>query len=197
MDDPRSPGRGSPDDTSEPSRPGEGSALTRRSFVVRALAAIGGVLAAAVALPSAIFVTAPGWRARTPLRWLSLSVSPTLRTNDWTTIGKLTDFEVGVPQYRILQREVVDGWVREKAPVGIHVVRETETDVAVMDPHCTHLGCPLSWSAGAERFLCPCHGGAFDATGQVVAGPPPRPMARYDTRIQDGEIQIASLREGA
>lgn len=197
MDDRRTPERRSHDETAEPKGPGESSGLSRRSFVVRAMAAIGGVIAAAVAIPVAGFATAPGWRARAPLRWLSTSVSPTLRTNDWTTVGKLTDFEVGVPQYRILEREVIDGWVREKAPVGIHVVRESDTDVAILDPHCTHLGCPLSWSAGAGRFLCPCHGGAFDATGQVVAGPPPRPMVRYDTRIQDGEIQIASLQEGA
>lgn len=47
---------------------------------------------------------------------------------------------------------------------------------------CTHLACAVLWRAdrGAEGELyCPCHEGVFDArTGEVTAGPPPRPLPR-------------------
>jgi Rieske Fe-S protein len=109
----------------------------------------------------------------------------------------LADFEVGVPQYVKVERPVVDGWVQETAPVGVHVMRTSETDVLVLDPHCTHLGCPLAWSTGSRSFACPCHGGQFSGGGEVIAGPPPRPMIRYETRIQDGEVLIGALQEGA
>lgn len=42
---------------------------------------------------------------------------------------------------------------------------------------CTHLGCSVLWTD--ERLRCPCHDGEFDpGTGQVLAGPPPRPLPR-------------------
>jgi Rieske Fe-S protein len=47
---------------------------------------------------------------------------------------------------------------------------------------CTHLACAVLWRAdrGPEgELLCPCHEGVFDArTGQVSAGPPPRPLPK-------------------
>ena len=184
-------------DPSPGDMPGEKPALSRRTFVVRAVAAIGGAIAALVGIPIVGFAAAPGWQARTPIRLLSPSVVPTLRSSALTSIGKLADFEVGVPKYVQVERPVVDGWVEENAPIGVHVVRTSETGVAVFDPHCTHLGCPLAWSAGSKSFVCPCHGGSFDGDGEVIAGPPPRPMTRYETRIQDDEVFIGALQEGA
>ncbi len=178
--------------------PGNEPRLSRRSFVLRSLAVIGGGIAAVLAFPIAGFATAPGWKARTPIRWLGTSVAPTLRSDDWTSVGRLADFEIGVPQYLQVDRHVVDGWVSETAPIGVHVVRQGETEVTVFDPHCTHLGCPLSWSTGSENFVCPCHGGSFNASGEVISGPPPRSMIQYQTRIEGDEILFGQmLVEGA
>ena len=161
--------------------------LSRRSFVIRTLAVIGAGVTAALAIPVAGFAGAPAWMSRGPLRFLSMSVAPTLRSDEWTSVGKVVDFEVGKPSYLEVDRHVVDGWVTETAPVGVHVVRKTDAEVVVFDPHCTHLGCPLSWSDGAGSFVCPCHGGSFDVAGTVVSGPPPRPMIRYESKIEGGE----------
>jgi menaquinol-cytochrome c reductase iron-sulfur subunit len=177
--------------------PDEGPALSRRNFVVRVLGLIGGAIAAVLGIPVVGFASAPGWQAKAPVRLLSTSIVPTLRSSALTSVGRLADFEVGVPQYVKVDRPVVDGWVAENAPVGVHVVRTSETDVAVFDPHCTHLGCPLAWSTGSRSFVCPCHGGSFTHDGDVIAGPPPGPMLRYETRIQDGEVFVGGLQEGA
>lgn len=167
--------------------------LSRRRFIVRVMTVVGGAIAALLAIPVAGFATAPGWQAKTSPKLLSTSISPTLRSADWTSVGKLVDFEVGVPKYLQVKRHIVDGWVTEDAPIGIQVVRTTESDVVVFDPHCTHLGCPLSWSSGAEAFECPCHGGSFKATGEVISGPPPRPMIRYETKTEGGELFIGAF----
>jgi Rieske Fe-S protein len=172
-------------------------ALSRRTFVLQALGLIGGGIAAVLGIPIAGFASAPGWQAKTPARLLSVSVVPTLRSSALTPVGKLADFAVGVPQYVKVGRPIVDGWVQEDAPVGVHVVRTSETDVAVFDPHCTHLGCPLAWSPGARSFVCPCHGGSFDGEGRVIGGPPPRPMIRYETQVQDGDVLIGALQDKA
>jgi menaquinol-cytochrome c reductase iron-sulfur subunit len=171
----------------------DSSDLSRRRFIVRAMVGLGAAIAALLAIPIAGFATAPGWQAKTPPKILSTSVAPTLRSSEWTSVGKVVDFEVGVPKYLEVERNVVDGWVTENTPIGIQVVRTTDADVVVFDPHCTHLGCPLSWSTGAEAFVCPCHGGSFKSTGQVVSGPPPRPMIRYQTRTEGGEVFIGTF----
>lgn len=42
---------------------------------------------------------------------------------------------------------------------------------------CTHLSCAVLWESGREELLCPCHNGRFAASnGEVLAGPPPRPL---------------------
>jgi nitrite reductase/ring-hydroxylating ferredoxin subunit len=42
---------------------------------------------------------------------------------------------------------------------------------------CTHLSCAVLWREG--ELQCPCHDGRFSVgSGQVLAGPPPRPLPR-------------------
>ena len=46
---------------------------------------------------------------------------------------------------------------------------------------CTHLSCAVLWRAEHEELLCPCHNGRFGASsGEVLAGPPPRPLPVID-----------------
>ncbi len=35
--------------------------------------------------------------------------------------------------------------------------------------------------------------GQFSVEGDVVGGPPPRPMAQYECRVVDGEVQVGPL----
>ena len=171
--------------------------FSRRTFFLRALAGIGGAFAAAVAIPVIGFGTAPFWREKPQLNLLASAVTPALRASGWSSAGRLDDFTVGEPRLVTLSRQVVDGWVKGEAEVAVYVLRTGLSEAVAFDHHCTHLGCPLAWSGGAKRFLCPCHGGAFDATGNVVAGPPPRPMLAYDIQVAQGEILVGALAEGA
>jgi menaquinol-cytochrome c reductase iron-sulfur subunit len=171
--------------------------LSRRTFFLKALTGIGGIFAAAVAIPVIGFGAAPFWEARSRFRLLGQAVTPVLRGSGWAAAGALDDFTVGEPRLVVVPREVVDGWVRDTQPVACYVSRTSATEVTAFDHHCTHLGCPLSWSAGAKRFLCPCHGGAFDPSGNVVAGPPPRPMLRYEAKIENGQVLVGPLQEGS
>lgn len=54
---------------------------------------------------------------------------------------------------------------------------------------CTHLSCAVLYQAGVRQFFCPCHDGRFDAaTGNVLAGPPTRPLPSIELRVQGGVI---------
>ena len=41
---------------------------------------------------------------------------------------------------------------------------------------CTHLGCIPGYKPASQEFVCACHGGIFNASGENVFGPPPRPL---------------------
>jgi Rieske Fe-S protein len=56
-------------------------------------------------------------------------------------------------------------------------------EVTALSSTCTHLGCQVRWDRDASRFLCPCHGGAYDARGRVLEGPPPRPLDTIEVRV--------------
>jgi len=169
----------------------------RRTFVVRALGGVGAVLAAAVAIPVAGMAAAPATRG--PLRWSALagSVPPTPRSTGFVSLGPIANFPVGVPTLLPVTVSVDIGGSVQDAQIAVYVVRPHEQSVVILDIHCTHMGCPVAWSQGAKRFLCPCHGGAFTADGHQADGPPPRPLDRYQAIIANQEIWMGPLIEGA
>jgi Rieske Fe-S protein len=57
-------------------------------------------------------------------------------------------------------------------------------------PVCPHLGCLVNWDGRATQFICPCHGGKYDKMGNVVAGPPPRPLTRLPLKITEEKVFI-------
>jgi Rieske Fe-S protein len=55
---------------------------------------------------------------------------------------------------------------------------------------CTHLSCPVYYDKDSRHLECPCHEGGFDvATGNVLYGPPPRPLDRIELETRaNGEV---------
>jgi len=60
---------------------------------------------------------------------------------------------------------------------------------------CTHRGGPLDEGEFADGCVrCPWHGGRFSlADGSVLAGPPVFPLARFETRLRDGQIELRAF----
>ena len=55
---------------------------------------------------------------------------------------------------------------------------------------CTHLGCTVPWVEKEMKFACPCHGSAFDITGNVIAAPAPRALNIYPITIENNIINV-------
>jgi thiosulfate dehydrogenase [quinone] large subunit len=56
---------------------------------------------------------------------------------------------------------------------------------------CTHAGCPVQYDPATVQFVCPCHGGVYNArTGHVVSGPPPAPPQAIAVRAVDGQLWV-------
>ena len=149
--------------------------LSRRRFLEKLSLALGGFCAAIVGLPLIGFIVAPLFR-KVPQQWV--------------TLGKVGDFQVG----KTVTVTVIDSsplpWAGITAKNAVWLRRESDTSFIAFSANCTHLGCPVRWMEGAELFMCPCHGGVYYKDGNVAAGPPPRPLVRYDVRIEDGEVKM-------
>jgi cytochrome b6-f complex iron-sulfur subunit len=62
---------------------------------------------------------------------------------------------------------------------------------------CTHLTCPVYYSKGDDRLECPCHEGGFDVhTGNVIYGPPPRPLDRIEIEARGFDVWATGLIKG-
>ena len=55
---------------------------------------------------------------------------------------------------------------------------------------CTHLGCTVPWVEKEMKFACPCHGSAFDITGNVIEAPAPRALNIYPITIENNLIKV-------
>lgn len=110
----------------------------------------------------------------------------------WQVVGRVDDFEVG----KIVEVEITDPstvpWTGVTGKSGAWLHRRSDTEFVAFSLNCTHLGCPVRWEAGAQLFMCPCHGGVYYADGNVAGGPPPKPLPRYPVRVRGGNVQVQS-----
>jgi len=69
------------------------------------------------------------------------------------------------------------------------LIRTDSGDYHAFGQKCTHLACPVYYAREHKRLECPCHEGAFDAaTGNVLYGPPPRPLDVIDVEVREGAV---------
>ena len=52
---------------------------------------------------------------------------------------------------------------------------------------CTHEGCVVGYNSTTYQFQCPCDGGVFDISGNVLSGPAPTALPSY-TVTQSGNM---------
>jgi cytochrome b6-f complex iron-sulfur subunit len=69
------------------------------------------------------------------------------------------------------------------------LVRQT-TGVLALANECTHQKCPVDYLPERNVIFCPCHGAQFSVTGAVLAGPASRPLDRFATALQDGQVIV-------
>lgn len=56
---------------------------------------------------------------------------------------------------------------------------------------CTHLTCAVRFREDLQKIECPCHHGFFSPdTGEVLQGPPPRPLPQLEVVIKDGKVFV-------
>jgi quinol---cytochrome c reductase iron-sulfur subunit, bacillus type len=109
----------------------------------------------------------------------------------WIPLGPAEEFAEG-RQEKEYAYEYLDGWYAATRTRRVMAGKEAGEWIA-LSTECTHLGCGVSWDPAKEQFICYCHNGIFDARGNVVGGPPPRPLDRLQARVNEATGQLEVL----
>jgi Rieske Fe-S protein len=132
---------------------------------------------------------------------LSFALSPLVKrasaTGGALDLGSAKDFDavangaLGASEI-VLTRKVEDGYMTRVVKERLAVVKDASapSGLAAVSTTCTHLGCGVAWNAERKAFLCPCHGGVYGADGRVLAGPPPRPLAKAPLVVAGGRATV-------
>jgi cytochrome b6-f complex iron-sulfur subunit len=70
------------------------------------------------------------------------------------------------------------------------VVRLDASRVVALSAVCTHVRCIVGFDPERRALVCPCHDGRFDLAGNVLSGPPPRPLTSYPVSVRAGDIFV-------
>ncbi|MBV9296035.1 MAG: Rieske (2Fe-2S) protein [Acidobacteriaceae bacterium] len=152
--------------------------LDRRAFLERTIYTLMSLIAGAVSITSALYLLRP---------------PKNQSRSDWADAGDLRDFKPGVPKQITFERNHTDGWRAFAGKDSVWVVKNPDDSVTAFVPSCTHLGCAYAWQARRGAFVCPCHGSVFSQTGQVITGPAPRPLDRYQIEQTGSRLRIGPI----
>ncbi len=160
----------------------EGETVTRRRLMTGTAHAAGGIAAAAFILPSVGFALGPVFE-KTEERW-----EPVGRPEEFSADTYVPKVVTLVPE--IGETGKSTAYIRAYNPQIDTEPRDQYNGWIALSHRCMHLGCPVRFVEASSRFICPCHGGVYDISGQVAGGPPVRPLDRFYTRERNGQVQV-------
>ena len=109
---------------------------------------------------------------------------------EWQAVGAVDGFETGATVKVSFREPTALPWAGYVANNAAWLRRRNEQEFIAFSLYCSHLGCPIRWEAGAQLFMCPCHGGIFYADGTVASGPPRAALSLYPVRVRNGQVEI-------
>lgn len=150
--------------------------LARSEFVKIVGAFIGTVMGGILAFPMIDYLVSPALKAE--------------ERDEWVSLGPVDDYPINVPTFFSFTRSRVNGWEKTVNSHGMYVLRNNIGTVSVYSDICTHLACKIKWYESRREYICPYHDGHFDIEGNVTKGPPPRPLDKFHTKLEDGNLSI-------
>ncbi len=86
--------------------------------------------------------------------------------------------------------EFKPGTVTEIQKGHFYISRLEDGTALAMWWRCTHLGCTVPWREDEGQFHCPCHGSLYNAKGEVIGGPAPRPLDLFTIDMTSGDVVV-------
>ena len=152
----------------------------RRTFFLTMIYGLWGVITTALSLPAAVYLLLP----------------PKIRKGtEWAEAGDITKMVPNSPVEMVFRHNRVDGWRISSEKSTAWAVKLASGQMIAFAPQCTHLGCAYHWDDPNKQFICPCHTSVFSVDGKVLSGPAPRPLDRYDVKIEKNKLMVGEIRE--
>ncbi len=137
---------------------------SRRGFMGKAFGAVAGVGAVA-----SLYAMKKSWD---PLPSVKAAGFTTLDMSAYNANELVTEKWRGKPIFVLkYSKEMADNLTDKQKSRSIFINGEA---YLVNLGLCTHLGCIPSYNSDEKSFLCACHGGQYDYSGDVTKAPPPR-----------------------
>jgi menaquinol-cytochrome c reductase iron-sulfur subunit len=150
--------------------------LSRRNFLGLATWVIGGVIGAGMLIPAIMYIVGPALKKQL--------------TQQWIRLGPASKVELDTPTLYKFKIQRQSGWIADEEEISVYVYSEDGRTYKALSNVCTHLGCRIRWVAELGEFFCPCHNAIFDKQGNVVSGPPPRPLDQFQVKVEDGQLLV-------
>ena len=118
------------------------------------------------------------------------SIAPALSPagkSEWTDVGLVEDISEGKPVKRSVVVSRTAGWAQFNSQQLVWVTKRAE-GITVFSAICPHLGCTIN--EAAKGFVCACHGSAWNAEGEKIAGPTPRNMDTLESRTEGDLLKV-------
>ena len=71
------------------------------------------------------------------------------------------------------------------------LINTAEGTLVALSAVCTHLTCTVRYDGETGTLFCPCHNGRFDLSGNVLSGPPPRPLETFTVEVSGPDIIVS------
>lgn len=114
---------------------------------------------------TAVAVVYPVWRYLIP----PVSAEP---ATDSVVAGRLAEFKPNT------------GAVVKFGTKPAILVRTSDGEFRAFTAVCTHLECTVQYKPETSQIWCACHNGLYDLSGQVISGPPPRPLEAFKVNLR-------------
>jgi Rieske Fe-S protein len=143
-------------------------------------------------IPAAVFASVFGSVASAAFRFLrpragEVGVAGGAEGN-WFAVARTSELGGAEPLAREVTIEHRAGWSVTPRAHTFFVLPGAER--RVVSAVCPHEGCEVEWDTGQQKFLCPCHDSAFDASGARLEGPAQSDLVRMPTRLSGDALEI-------
>jgi menaquinol-cytochrome c reductase iron-sulfur subunit len=151
--------------------------LSRKKFLSIGSYIIGGGISAMIGFPAVSYVISPAMKEEEVI--------------DLIPLGLISKVEIGIPTLFNAKIQHTSGWIDSEQEVSFYVYSDNGKEFFALSNVCTHLGCSVSWVEEEDVFVCPCHNAVFTKKGEIVSGPPPRPLDRFKVVEKDGQLFVS------
>ena len=150
--------------------------LNRRDFTKAIMTFAGSIMGVVIGLPGIAYLLSPGVKVD--------------KSESWKSLGPLANYSAGTPITFSFTTTKINGWEKTVKSSTVYVLRGDGDNVKVFSDICTQLSCIASWHKELNHYVCPCHDAHYAIDGSVVSGPAPRPLDKYETKIESGNLLI-------